>query len=66
MNVELKAPPGKYRVVGVDTFDGTDWIDGDYDSEQEARKAARKLGGTMQKSYIYTDEPQLIDSYGTF
>lgn len=23
------APKGKFRVVGVDTFEGTDWLEGD-------------------------------------
>ena len=24
------APPGQYRVIGVDAFDGTDWVAGDF------------------------------------
>ena len=57
-SVELIAPYGMYRVVGVDTFDGTDWVEGDYDTFKEAMEAAKKKGATMLKTYVY-------DSQGT-
>jgi hypothetical protein len=46
--VELKAPPGQFRVVAVDTFDGTDWVHGDFATAEEALRAARSKGGNMQ------------------
>lgn len=34
------APPGKYRVLGVDKFDGEHWVEGDYDTRAEAEAIA--------------------------
>ena len=45
--VPLIAPIGKYRVVCVDTFDGGDWIHGDYDTAADAIEQARAKGGVM-------------------
>jgi len=36
MSITLKAPKGKYRVIEVDTFDGTDWIYKDCKTLEEA------------------------------
>lgn len=65
-NLILKAPPGKYRVIGVDTFDGTDWIEGDFDTEAEALKCAKKTGGEMLKAHVYDDKGTHIFDAGTF
>ncbi len=54
-NVKLQAPKGKYRVVGVDTFDGDDWVQGDFDTLENARTVAEKKGGIMTKMHIYDD-----------
>jgi hypothetical protein len=64
--LELKAPPGKFRVIGVDTFDGTDWIYGDYKTRDEAIKLANEIGGTMLKTHVYDDQGKHIHSAGTF
>jgi len=42
--------PDHYKIIGVDMFDGTDWIEGIYDAEEEAFEVAHKerkiaLGG---------------------
>jgi hypothetical protein len=39
-----EAPIGKFRIVGVDTFDGTDWHEGDRDTLAEAYELAKKKG----------------------
>ena len=65
-SLELKAPAGKFRVIGVDTFDGTDWIDGDYDTEEIAIQQAKVKGGTMLKTHVYNDEGKHIFEAGTF
>lgn len=62
----LKAPSGKYRVIGVYTFDGTDWIEGDFDTEKEAIKCAKKIGGEMLKMHVYDDKGTHIFDAGTF
>jgi hypothetical protein len=43
-NVVLKAPAGKFRVVGVDWFSHEDYLKGDYASEAEAYKVADDHG----------------------
>ncbi len=63
---EMIAPKGKFRVIGVDTFDGTDWIEGDYDTKPEALKIAKEKGGTMLKTHIYDDEGTHVGDHGEF
>lgn len=60
------APKGKFRVIGVDTFDGGDWHDGDYDTKEAALEVARKKGGNMTILYVYDDKGNRIGSAGTF
>lgn len=62
----LKAPIGKYRVVGVDTFDGTDWIIGDYLSRSTAIRIAKQSGGTMLKTHVYDDKGKHLYDAGIF
>jgi len=38
-----KSPEGKCKVIGVDKFDGEDWVEGEYDTPEEALKEARRL-----------------------
>ena len=57
---------GNFRVIGVDTFDGTDWVQGDYETEEEARNVAKKEGGQMCKMYIYNKEGYYVVDYGQF
>jgi len=64
--LELKAPPGKFRVVGVDTFDGTDWIYGDYDTIEEATSLANSKGGEMLKTHVYDDAGKHCGGAGRF
>jgi hypothetical protein len=67
--VALKAPPGKYRVVGVDTFEMPgkgSYIIGDYLTLPEAEDAARANGGTMNKTYVYDSDGKVLGDFGTF
>ena len=63
---ELKAPAGKFRVVGVDTFDGDDWVQGDFDTQEEALNVANEKGGTMTKMHVYDDKGRHLGEAGTF
>jgi len=65
-NLELKAPTGKFRVIGVDTFDGTDWISGDFDTLDEAKQKAKDEGGTMLKTHVYDDAGKHVFEAGSF
>jgi hypothetical protein len=60
------APIGKYRVVCVDTFDGGDWLHGDFDTAAEAISAATTKGGTMLKTHVYDDTGRHIFQAGNF
>ena len=67
MSVRFKAiPMGKFRVIGVDTFDHTDWIDGDFDTKDEALAHAKERGGIMLKMHVYDDKVNHVGHAGTF
>ena len=38
-----KSNAGKYKVLGIDKFDGSDWVHGEYDTEDMALWEARKM-----------------------
>ena len=59
-------PKGKFRVIGVDTFDGGDWVQGDFDPKEAALQCAREKGGEMTKMHIYDDTGRHIGEAGTF
>lgn len=63
---ELRAPRGKYRVIGVDTFDGTDWVVGDFDTLEVAVQRAREKGGEMLKTHVYNDHGEHLFEAGRF
>ena len=64
---EQKATKGKFRVIGVDTFDHDDWIKGDYDTFEEARAVADKYDNEeMIKMYIYDDMGKCLGEAGNF
>jgi len=60
------APPGKFRVIGVDTFDGTDWVQGDFDTLEFAQKVASAQGGSMCKMHVYNDKGKHVGEAGSF
>ncbi len=60
------APKGKYRVVGVDTFDGGDWHQGDFDTLEAAMECARSKGGQMTVMHVYDDAGVHKGNAGTF
>lgn len=63
---ELKAPEGKFRVVGVDTFDGDDWVVGDYDTKDKAIDVANEKAGEMLKMHVYDEKGKRVEQAGTF
>ncbi len=60
------APAGKFRVIGVDTFDGGDWHQGDCDTVEEACKLAKDHGGSMTRMYVYNDSGVCKSQAGIF
>lgn len=63
-----KAPKGKFRVIGVDTFDGGDLVEGDFDTLEQAKKHAseRTKGEQMLKMHVYDDTGSHRYDAGTF
>ena len=65
MPIELKAPMGKTRVVGVDLFDHENYLVRDCDSQDEAFRVAddhnTKRSGSMDDVYyVYDDQGRYI------
>lgn len=54
----LIAPKGKFRVIGVDTFEAynADYLIGDYSTLKKALQVAKAHGGTMNPTYVYDDK----------
>ena len=55
--VSLKAPQGKFRVIGEHTYNGGVWLENDFDSlDAAAGYADRSTRGThMLKMSVYDD-----------
>ena len=53
----LIAPKGKFRLVGVDTFEGplADYLIGDYDTKEAAIEDCKRHGGHMNPCYVFDD-----------
>lgn len=62
------APPGKFRVIGVDTFDGEDWVVGVFDTLEIAIAYMDKAtsGVQMLKLHVYDDKGDHRGQRGTF
>jgi hypothetical protein len=63
---ELIAPTGRYRLVGVDTFEGpfADFLVGDFDNREDAIAEAAARAGRLQPFYVYNDRGELVFSAG--
>ena len=61
-------PPGKFRVVGVDTFEGptADWIEADFDTSEAAIAHANSRGRSMTTMHVYNDQHRHISEAGNF
>lgn len=67
-SIELKAPTGKFRVVGVDTFEGpkAEYLIDDYDTRWKAKMACDIHGGSMNPCYLYDDRGVCLYKTGSF
>ena len=65
---ERNAPSGKFRIIGVDTFDGTDWVYKDVNTIKEAKEFADKevVGTGFLKIHVYNDNGRHICEAGSF
>ena len=64
-NVEVE-DKGKPFVIGVDTFDYTDWLDGYFDTNEEAIKEAEERGRPMLRMHAYNKDGKHIGGGGEF
>lgn len=64
--LELKAPPGQFRVICVDTFEGDGWVQGDFETHSKAIDVATEIGGVMLKTHVYDDLGHHVFEAGTF
>ena len=55
-----KSDSGKYTVIGVDKFDDSDWIEGAYDTAEEALRKARN---ETADSVDYADDQSIATVY---
>jgi len=65
-SLELKAPKGKFRVIGVDTFSSEDWIYDDLDTLNGAIELANQKGAEMLKTHVYDENGKHMHSGGNF
>ncbi len=63
VQIELK---GKPFVIGVDTFDHSDWLDKYCESDEEAIQYAKDNGASMQIYHAYDKDGNHIGQGGTF
>ncbi len=64
--INHRAAVGKFQVVAVDTFDDTEWVEGDFDNLAEAKKIADELGGPLVKTYVYNDRGDRVYDAGMY
>ena len=64
---EFKAPYKAFRVVGVDLNDSpANFILGDFLTLQEAKEAANRRAQVGSPIYIYDDQGELVERYGSW
>ena len=63
---KLRAPRGRFRLVGVDTFAGPfeDFLVGDFEDLDDAKREAVARASRLVPFYIYNERGQMIFSAG--
>lgn len=64
----FKAPVGKLRVTGFDSFDGTDWFDKDFDNLSDAKEyiEEKTKGENMLIYYVWDNAGNCLAESGEF
>jgi len=64
---ELKAPPTRFRVIEVDLSEQAgNFVVGDFETLEEAKEAANRRAQVGSPIYIYDDEGELVERYGSW
>ena len=64
---ELKAPPKAFRVIGVDLIlRASNFVIGDFETLLEAKEVATRRAQVGSPVYIYDEEGELVERYGSW
>jgi hypothetical protein len=64
---EFKAPPKSFRVIGIDLSPGAvNYVIGDFETLLEAKEVATRRAQVGSPIYIYDDEGELVERYGSW
>ena len=62
---QLRAPGGKFRVIGFALRDGQRYMIGDFDAREAAEECAKKHGMVCNPVHVYNDRADLVVRYGS-
>lgn len=62
------APAGKFRIIGIDTFEGEEWLQADVDTLDEAKRIIREktAGEQILKMYVFDDAGTCLAGMGSY
>jgi hypothetical protein len=63
--LQLRAPRGKFRVIGFALTDGQKYMIGDFDSREAAEEYAKRHGRVGNPAHVYNDHADLVVRYGS-
>ena len=63
--LQLRAPAGKFRVIGFALRDGQKYMIGDFESREAAEECAKKHGMVGNPVHVYNDRADLVVRYGS-
>lgn len=64
MNKDHVASPGKFKVIGFDSFDRETYPIGQYDTLKEAKLHC--VGGQMSIKYVHNDKGEIVYQNGSY
>ncbi len=63
--LQLRAPTGKFRVIGFALRDGHNYVIGDFDAKDAAEECAKQHGTVGNPVHVYDDRADLVVRYGS-
>jgi hypothetical protein len=63
--LQLRAPTGKFRVIGFALRDAQKYMIGDFGSREAAEECAKRHGMVGNPVHIYNDRADLVVRYGS-
>ena len=62
---QLRAPAGKFRVIGFALREGHNYLIGDFEARDAAEECAKKHGTVGNPVHVYNDRAELVVRYGS-